>query len=580
MPARTDDLFEPLAPAPASPVLALVPAEPPGALRPVARELWLCAYLPHLPLEALDAGGGPAGHEVACAVEGGGARQAVVAASEAARRRGVVPGTGLNAALALVPGLVVRERRPAAEAALLDRLARWATQFTPVVSLEPPDALLAEVRGSLGLFGGAEALRRCAGRELHGFGLHAVTAIAPTPRAALWLVRAGLGLCVKSADGLPSLASRLPLGCLGWPEASTRTLASLGVRTLADLARLPRDGFARRFGPALLDELDEGFGRRHAPRRRAVMPERFDECLELPMESGSLGLIEIALAALLGRLQDFLRARAAGVSGLAVEFRHRAAPATRFRLGLARPSGDGDHLFTLLRERLGRTSLPAPTRSLRMRSTVALPLPLQDRPLLDRVQQDTDPEDAARLVERLRARLGSDAVFSVCLVPEHRPESAWRVAEPEIVYGERGGRGPRSERISCGEGRGMPPAVRGGERGSRGPRGERISVERAQRDPAGSRSPPQTPPQARCRSPRPLWMLTEPQQLREHDGAPLHDNQSLELAGGPERIETGWWDGRDVRRDYYAARTRSGVRLWVYRERGRDGGWWLHGVFG
>ena len=75
-------------------------------------------------------------------------------------------------------------------------------------------------------------------------------------------------------------------------------------------------------------------------------------------------------------------------------------------------------------------------------------------------------------------------------------------------------------------------------------------------------------------------MLTEPQRLRERNGVPLHDDEPLELSGGPERIETGWWDGRDVRRDYYAAHARSGVRLWVYRERDREGGWWLHGVFG
>lgn len=528
MPSHTDDLFDAPMPAPPSPALVLVPAEPPGAPRPAARELWLCAHLPNLPLEALGAGGDRAGHDAACAVEGAGARQVVVAASEAARRRGVAPGIGLNAALALVPGLVVHERQPAAETALLDRLARWATQFTPLVSLEPPDALLAEVRGSLGLFGGAEALRRRAGRELRGAGLHAVTAVAPTPRAALWLVRAGLGLCVESVDGLPALAARLPLGCLGWPEASIRTLARLGARTLADLARLPREGFARRFGPALLGELDEGFGRRREPRRRAVMPERFDASLELPAESASLRLIEAALGSLLGRLQDFLRARVAGVSGLTVEFRHRTGPATRLRLGLARPSGDGGHLLALLRERLARTLLPAPTLALRMRSTVALPLLRQDRPLLGRTPQDTDPEDAVRLVERLRARLGSDAVFGVCLVPEHRPESAWRIAEP---------------------------AVRSG--------------------PRPSQQQPHLPV-----APRPLWMLVEPQRLRERNGRPLHGGQPLELASGPERIETGWWDGRDVRRDYYDARTPDGLRLWVYRERGREGDWWLHGVFG
>ena len=81
-------------------------------------------------------------------------------------------------------------------------------------------------------------------------------------------------------------------------------------------------------------------------------------------------------------------------------------------------------------------------------------------------------------------------------------------------------------------------------------------------------------------APRPLWMLADPQRLQDRGGAPWHEGSPLDLASGPERIETGWWDGRDVRRDYYVATAQSGVRLWIYRERARDGGWWLHGVFG
>jgi hypothetical protein len=35
-------------------------------------------------------------------------------------------------------------------------------------------------------------------------------------------------------------------------------------------------------------------------------------------------------------------------------------------------------------------------------------------------------DTAPQLVERLRARLGEEAVYGVCLIPEHRPEAAWR----------------------------------------------------------------------------------------------------------------------------------------------------------
>ena len=33
---------------------------------------------------------------------------------------------------------------------------------------------------------------------------------------------------------------------------------------------------------------------------------------------------------------------------------------------------------------------------------------------------------APQLVERLRARLGEEAVYGVASIPEHRPEAAWR----------------------------------------------------------------------------------------------------------------------------------------------------------
>ena len=57
-------------------------------------------------------------------------------------------------------------------------------------------------------------------------------------------------------------------------------------------------------------------------------------------------------------------------------------------------------------------------------------------------------------------------------------------------------------------------------------------------------------------------------------------NRSLRLMSEPERIETGWWDGGEVARDYYTAVDLHGVRLWVFRERDEPHGWFLHGVFG
>ena len=500
-------------PAPAMHRRAIGPAPRGAAPAAAACQLWLAAHFPRLPLEALL----PVTDRAPATgiIEANDPRCPIVACNDRAVRQGVTAGMGLNAALALVPGLKLHERRPAAEAALLDRLARWALQFTPIVSIEPPDALLAEVRGSLELFGGAMALCQRAQAGLRAGGWQAVVALAPTPRGALWLARSGLEIAATRADAMPGLAARLPLGCLRWPEDVTETLTGLGIRTVADLLRLPRDGFAQRFGPALLDELDEGLGRRREPRRRHVVPERFDEQLELPIEAGVTAELEPAAEQLLLRLGAFLRARASGLSELRVDLLHRDRVPTRVRLGLTRPAGDEEHLRALLRERLGQSRLPAAVTGLRFRSGILLPLQLRDVGLFEQGRA-ADPQATVRLLERLRARLGQDRVFGVCPVPEHRPERAWRIAEPGGIT-SLPGHWPVS-----------------------GPA-------------------------------RPLWMLAEPQPLGGWDGV---------LVTGPERIETGWWDGHDVRRDYYVALTRSGVRLWIFRERPPGQGWFLHGVFG
>ena len=75
-------------------------------------------------------------------------------------------------------------------------------------------------------------------------------------------------------------------------------------------------------------------------------------------------------------------------------------------------------------------------------------------------------------------------------------------------------------------------------------------------------------------------LLPDPLPLAERHALPLLEGQPLQLLAGPERIEAGWWDGMDVARDYYLACASDGARLWVYRDRQRAGGWYLHGIFG
>src|SRR4051812_32232714 len=67
--------------------------------------------------------------------------------------------------------------------------------------------------------------------------------------------------------------------------------------------------------------------------------------------------------------------------------------------------------------------------------------------------------------------------------------------------------------------------------------------------------------------PRPLWLLETPRRLADEE---------FRLLAGPERIEAGWWDGDEAKRDYFIAECQGSSMAWVYRESGE---WFLHGLF-
>jgi protein ImuB len=117
--------------------------------------LWACLLLPSLPLEVFARSLSPADAARPFAVGTGGHYPRIVAVNDAARDAAIAPEQLVSAALARAPGIVLRDRDQRQETAALEAVAAWATQFTPAISLAPPDAVLAEIGGSLLLFGEA-----------------------------------------------------------------------------------------------------------------------------------------------------------------------------------------------------------------------------------------------------------------------------------------------------------------------------------------------------------------------------------------------------------------------------------------
>jgi len=493
----------------------------PAPAAPAARELWLAVHLPHYVLESLQP---DASAPVAVVDLERGARVVCDCDAQAADA-GVVPGMALNSALALQPGLHVVSRDPGRERAMLEAVAAAALDFTPRVNLEPPDAVLLEVRGSLRLFGGARRLCELVRQRLQSRGLEPRLALTPAALASLWFARAGEEVALRRPDALAARLAPLPLAVTRWPARALQSLATMGVRTVGECLRLPRDGFTRRFEPRMRLELDRVLGHAHDPRAAFVAATRFAARRDLEPEVTDAHRLQRACEPLLDELCAFLRGRGAAVDVLEFRLLHREAPATRLRLRFAEPVESVARITGVLRERLARTELCEPVRAVRLRSG---PLVEARTAAADLFARDCRGGAAVpQLVERLQARLGAEAVHGLRLVAEHRPEK-----NGDILL------------FSSGS-----AAVAGRVKSAECPHFS-----------------------------RPVWLLAEPQ-LLEGGERPRYEGP-LEIEEGPERIESGWWDGRDVRRDYYVARTPAGARLWIFRERRAPGGWFLHGVFG
>lgn len=428
----------------------------------------------------------------------------------------------------------------------LEQLALCAQRFTPRVSLVPPDGLVLEVKGSLHLFGGVEGLSRALTNECASLRLKSMVALAPTSLAALVAARVGKPFVVTEQTRLVGQLMPLPLAALRWSDETLDRLARMGVRTIGQALRLPRAGFARRFGTDSLATLDRLTGRSPDLRDRFHARERFRRRRELNYELESHDAILAALEPLLAELGKFLEARQCGVMRLECLLRHRHAEPTSCVLGLATPLADVRRLTELLGERLGLLTLPEPVRACELSSSSLVLRVFSSNSVWQPGEHGgAAGAEAPELIERLRARLGPEAVYGLQVLPGHRPENTWGVREPA---------GPMGQPVA--DPGAAPSEVKGRSRGRGTPETTRWPAFR-----------------------RPMWLLSVPKLLSERDGLPRRRGP-LRLLGEGERIETGWWDGGDIARDYYTALDLHGVRLWIYRERAAPHRWFLHGVFG
>ncbi|WP_376695437.1 Y-family DNA polymerase [Wenzhouxiangella sp. EGI_FJ10305] len=468
-------------------------------------ELWLGLYCPQLPLLAAwecDPER-PELHAVHGYRRG---RHVILQAGAAAQRAGVSPGQPLSTALAVAPALHSRPHHSQAEAALLEQLALGAWRASSNVVQAPPDSVLLEIAGSRRLYGGLRPLVETLCAQLEREGLPVRTGSAPVAATARLFARHGLH--AASPGVMHEKLHGLPLAALALDERQAHDLAGCGLKSVAELLRLPKPERARRFGPDLNRHLACLEGRLPMPLVAWQPPETFRLRLELPAASSDSSALLFVLRRAVARMAHWLEVRDRALTRLHVTLeREDGGGSVPIRVGLSRPGMDEERLLELLALKLESLELPGPVEAVELNAESTG----EHRPPQADLWSGNNRGDAwPALLDRLRARLGDDGLSGLAPQPDHRPEKAWRWVEPGTS-------------VRCEDER-----------------------------------------------PRPTWLLPAPRPCRR---------ENLHLEEGPERIEAGWWDEEDCRRDYFVARDRHGRRLWVFHEHQPREGWFIHGLF-
>lgn len=443
--------------------------------------------------------------------------------------------------------------------------ARWADEveeFSPLIGwvagLSSP-CLCLDVGPTAHGFGGErgllDRLRDWAARR----GLACVAALADTLGAAWGVAHFALGSeaagnkfhawrdkIVRSGGEASALAS-LDVAALRLSPDLTSLLRELGIEIVEPLWTLPREALAERFSSELLLRMDQALGR---------VPELFVAHRPPPTYETQLGweegVVDAASIAAVGRrllpqLLTPLRRRGRGVTRLLAELSGEFHSLDRFVIGLLRPTLDLEHLLGLLQLRLESFRVRQPIVAVRFAVLEEAALPIQQQVLFSDLAPPAESHAWTSLVERLAGRLGNDAVVRVRILSDHQPERAWR---PVPWLKE-----------------------------------SRKAVQRKPPPPRKSRSPAEDVFPAKL--PRPTLLLPRPAPIRVFSVAPQGYPRTFENRGaehrvvkswGPERIETGWWRGPSVRRDYFRVATSEGIRCWLFRDL-RSGRWFLHGWF-
>ncbi len=379
-----------------------------------------CLWVPHFVAAAVLRQQPELRSQPVAVMEGVAPARTTVDATDAAWDAGVRPGMPEAEAAARCPGLVIRPGSPARDRAAQEALLAVALGTSPRVEDDAPGVVCVDLDGLGTLFGEEGAIGERLARHTRGIGLPARVGIASSRVAALSAAKLGRQVSVVAPGAEQSMLAPAPLALLELAPALHAMLARWGVRTLGDLAELPRTGLGARLGSAGLAAQAEARGIDPRPFRPYTPPPFFQETQgfewEIVMLDGLMRVLEPLLARLAVRLDTV----------------HVAADQLTLALGLA----DGGHHARVVDLAYPMTEV-APMRALLQLDLEAHPpgapivhVTLSARPVRVRAGQGgfwRVKEPAAReltiVLARLAALVGSGSLGSPALTDSYRPDA-------------------------------------------------------------------------------------------------------------------------------------------------------------
>ena len=488
----------------------------------------LCAWLPRFPIQRLHRQPELKSIPIILYRESGNRAQVTISSRDAIAS-GVRSGTSLAEAQALCESATFIPHDIEADTHELHALALLMQYFSPTVGLEQASnshCLLLDITGCAHLFGDEFGLTHKLIAELARYGYFAHVAVAKTIGAAWGIARYGHG--TASDRRLRSL----PVEALRIPDKLVRTLQDFDLQTIGQIRALPRDSLPSRFGTILTDRLDQMFGQREELPVPVSRPKPVSTKWVTEEPIRHLKAIEYICENLLEEILETIRPQKEGLLLLTLVLKNEGQTPAEIEVRLAQPTDSHRHVMSLLNLKLETTLLPEWVFAIEMEASIRVPLRVQQRSLFDD-DQPADDGDVRRLIDRLSARLGQNAVVRPGLLPEATPERA--VSYEPLTHLA------TDTQVQV------------------------DSVINLQR------------PLNLFPNPEPVSVVTTA------SGSPVRmtwNRRSYRLINvtKAERIATDWWqETGSICRDYYQAEADNGSRFWLYRD--RTGDWFLHGIF-